>query len=244
MKKPTLSRRDMLKGSTAVAASAPVRRRSASGGSAGERDHAAADRGGEEGGQGRLLHLDRPAARREDRQGVRGEISRASRCGSSAPAPSACSSASARNMRAASTPSTWSTRPTPPTSSSGSARAFSSPTCRRTSPSIYPAEHKDPDGTVRELPRLGLSVIGYNTSLVKAEDAPKSYADLLDPKWTGKMVKAHPGYSGTIMTATYPDDARSRLGVSREARQAARSCRCSPSADPPKKACARRDGCW
>ena len=24
-----------------------------------------------------------------------------------------------------------------------------------------------------------------------------------DPKWAGKMVKAHPGYSGTIMTATF-----------------------------------------
>ena len=48
-----------------------------------------------------------------------------------------------------------------------------------------------------------LSVIGYNTNLVKAEDAPKSFADLLDPKWTGKIVKAHPGYSGTIMTATF-----------------------------------------
>lgn len=48
-----------------------------------------------------------------------------------------------------------------------------------------------------------LSVIGYNTNLVKREDAPKSFADLLDPKWRGKMVKAHPGYSGTILTATY-----------------------------------------
>jgi iron(III) transport system substrate-binding protein len=38
---------------------------------------------------------------------------------------------------------------------------------------------------------------------VKPEDAPKSYAELLDPKWTGKIVKAHPSYSGTIMTATY-----------------------------------------
>ena len=51
--------------------------------------------------------------------------------------------------------------------------------------------------------RAWLCVIGYNTNLVKAEDAPKSFADLLDPKWTGKIVKAHPSYSGTIMTATY-----------------------------------------
>jgi iron(III) transport system substrate-binding protein len=51
--------------------------------------------------------------------------------------------------------------------------------------------------------RAGLNLIGYNTDLVKAPDAPKSFADLLDPKWSGKMVKAHPGYSGLIMTATY-----------------------------------------
>jgi iron(III) transport system substrate-binding protein len=45
--------------------------------------------------------------------------------------------------------------------------------------------------------------IGYNANLVKREDAPKSYADLLDPKWQGKMVKAHPGYSGAILTTTF-----------------------------------------
>lgn len=32
---------------------------------------------------------------------------------------------------------------------------------------------------------------------------PKSFADLLDPKWSGKMVKASPNYSGTILTATF-----------------------------------------
>jgi iron(III) transport system substrate-binding protein len=66
----------------------------------------------------------------------------------------------------------------------------------------YVAEHKDPDGQFASF-RVGLSVIAYNTNLVKAGDAPKSHADLLDPKWKGKMVKAHPGYSGTILTATY-----------------------------------------
>ena len=66
----------------------------------------------------------------------------------------------------------------------------------------YAAEQKDPDGMFAAF-RANLSVIGYNTRLVKAEDAPKSFADLLDPKWIGKIVKGHPGYSGTIMTATY-----------------------------------------
>jgi iron(III) transport system substrate-binding protein len=33
--------------------------------------------------------------------------------------------------------------------------------------------------------------------LVKAEEAPKRFADLLEPKWKGKIVKADPGYSGT-----------------------------------------------
>jgi iron(III) transport system substrate-binding protein len=66
----------------------------------------------------------------------------------------------------------------------------------------YPADHKDADGLYASF-RIGLSVIAYNTGLVKPEDAPKSFADLLDPKWKGKLVKAHPGYSGTIMTATF-----------------------------------------
>ena len=66
----------------------------------------------------------------------------------------------------------------------------------------YAAEHKDADGMFASF-RVGLSVIAYNTNLVKAEEAPKSHADLLDPKWKGKLLKAHPGYSGTIMTATY-----------------------------------------
>ena len=51
--------------------------------------------------------------------------------------------------------------------------------------------------------RASLSVIAYNTTLVQAADAPKGFKDLLDPRWRGKLVKAHPGYSGTILTATY-----------------------------------------
>jgi iron(III) transport system substrate-binding protein len=66
----------------------------------------------------------------------------------------------------------------------------------------WPADQRDPDGYFAT-ERFTLSPIIYNTKLVKAEDAPKSYADLLDKKWAGKIVKAHPGYSGTIMTVTF-----------------------------------------
>jgi iron(III) transport system substrate-binding protein len=66
----------------------------------------------------------------------------------------------------------------------------------------YPADHRDPDGMFATC-RATLSVVGYNTRLVAAAEAPKSFADLLDPKWVGKIVKAHPGYSGTILTATF-----------------------------------------
>jgi iron(III) transport system substrate-binding protein len=65
-----------------------------------------------------------------------------------------------------------------------------------------PPEHRDSDGLYATV-RSSLCVIGYNTDMVKREEAPKSFADLLDPKWKGKIVKAHPSYSGTIMTSTY-----------------------------------------
>jgi iron(III) transport system substrate-binding protein len=65
-----------------------------------------------------------------------------------------------------------------------------------------PAEHRDPDGFYATV-RSTLCVVAYNTQLVKPNEGPKSFADLLDPKWKGKIVKAHPSYSGTIMTSTY-----------------------------------------
>src|ERR1700688_4708104 len=40
---------------------------------------------------------------------------------------------------------------------------------------FYPPEHKDPDGMFASF-RVWLSIIGYNTDLVKAADAPKSFA--------------------------------------------------------------------
>jgi len=62
--------------------------------------------------------------------------------------------------------------------------------------------HIDPDGTFATS-RILFSAISYNTQLVKPQDAPRGFVDLLDPKWMGKLVKAHPGYSGLILTATH-----------------------------------------
>jgi iron(III) transport system substrate-binding protein len=98
---------------------------------------------------------------------------------------------------------------------------------------FYPPDHRDIDGQFASW-RIFLSIIAYNTNLVKAEDAPKSFADLLDPKWKGKIVKAHPGYSGTIMTATY--QLQRDLGWSWFEQLAKQNVmQVQSAADPPKK---------
>jgi iron(III) transport system substrate-binding protein len=97
----------------------------------------------------------------------------------------------------------------------------------------FPAEHRDVDGQFASF-RVWLSIIAYNTNMVKPEEAPKSFADLLDPKWKGKIVKAHPGYSGTIMTATYQMQRDLGWGYFEQlARQ--NIMQVQSSADPPKK---------
>src|SRR5574341_1392626 len=63
----------------------------------------------------------------------------------------------------------------------------------------FPAGFKDRDGYHYGL-RATLSVIAYNPKLIPAGEAPKTWKDLLDPKWRGKLVTAHPGYSGIIAT--------------------------------------------
>src|SRR5262245_28145892 len=97
----------------------------------------------------------------------------------------------------------------------------------------YKLEHQDPDGQFAAF-RVNLCVIGYNTNLVKREEAPKSFADLLNPKWAGKMVKAHPGYSGTIMTATQ-QMARDLGWEYFEKLAKQRVMQVQSAADPPKK---------
>jgi iron(III) transport system substrate-binding protein len=42
----------------------------------------------------------------------------------------------------------------------------------------------------------GLLAMAYNTAKVKAEDAPKSWMDLTDPKWKRRLALGHPAFSG------------------------------------------------
>src|SRR5437762_462816 len=63
----------------------------------------------------------------------------------------------------------------------------------------FPASFKDKDGFHYGL-RATVNVIVYNTKAVPAAEAPRTWKDLLDPRWRGKLVTAHPGYSGVIAT--------------------------------------------
>jgi iron(III) transport system substrate-binding protein len=72
---------------------------------------------------------------------------------------------------------------------------------RYTPPGVerFPAGFKDKDGYYCGL-RATVNAIAYNTRAVSAAEAPKTWKDLLDPRWKGKIVTAHPGYSGVIAT--------------------------------------------
>ncbi len=47
---------------------------------------------------------------------------------------------------------------------------------------------------------LNLYLIHYNTRKITAADAPKSWADLLSPKWKGQIVMADPGSSQSVQS--------------------------------------------
>ena len=59
-----------------------------------------------------------------------------------------------------------------------------------------PAEYRDP-GDLWIGNNLHLLVILQNTKLVPADQGPKSWADLLDPKWKGKIAFTDPANSGS-----------------------------------------------
>ena len=83
---------------------------------------------------------------------------------------------------------------------------------RFTSPELasFPSQFKDPDGYWgTEL--LYYMVLAYNTKLIPPGQAPKTYQDLLDPKWKGKMAwstssgSGAPTFVGNILTSMGQD---------------------------------------
>lgn len=59
---------------------------------------------------------------------------------------------------------------------------------------------KDADGAWTAV-RISNMIIAYNTAKVSAADAPKTWKDLLDPKWQGKIAMPNPLLSGTAYVA-------------------------------------------
>ncbi|MBI2088871.1 MAG: extracellular solute-binding protein [Deltaproteobacteria bacterium] len=64
---------------------------------------------------------------------------------------------------------------------------------------VIPDGFKDKDGFYYGM-RATLTIIPYNPKIISESEAPRSWRELVDPKWKGKLVTAHPGYSGIIMT--------------------------------------------
>lgn len=64
-----------------------------------------------------------------------------------------------------------------------------------------PEKYRDPRGMWTPT-RLSYFGIAYNTKMVKAEEVPKTYEDLLDPKWQGKLSWRIGSASGTPLFIT------------------------------------------
>jgi iron(III) transport system substrate-binding protein len=62
----------------------------------------------------------------------------------------------------------------------------------------YPKQFRDPDMRMTAWRVLPYG-INYNHQLIKPEDAPKSYEELLLPKWKGKFGLANPGIHVTTL---------------------------------------------
>jgi ABC-type Fe3+ transport system substrate-binding protein len=70
----------------------------------------------------------------------------------------------------------------------------------------YPAQYKDPDG-YWVANNLYFLTPGFNTGLIPKGTEPRTYEDLLDPRWRGKMAwstsptsSGGPGFIGTVLT--------------------------------------------
>ena len=59
---------------------------------------------------------------------------------------------------------------------------------------------KDKDGNWYGV-RISNMIIAYNSNKLKAQEAPKNWTDLTDPKWKGKIAMPNPMLSGTAYVA-------------------------------------------
>ena len=66
----------------------------------------------------------------------------------------------------------------------------------------FGAEYKDAEGRWYAC-SMPLQTFMYNTDLLKGDDVPKSWFDLADPKYYGKIVLANPSSSGSAYAQLY-----------------------------------------
>jgi iron(III) transport system substrate-binding protein len=61
---------------------------------------------------------------------------------------------------------------------------------------ILPAfQGLDPDGTFHAT-IASVVIVAYNRDKVRGDEAPKSWSDMLEPKWSGRLALGHPAFSG------------------------------------------------
>lgn len=83
----------------------------------------------------------------------------------------------------------------------GAARVYTSDAVK-----LIPAHFHDPKG-YWVAPNYFVMTPAINTTMVKPQDAPRSYDDLLDPKWRGRMVwkpndmSGAPGFIANVLTS-------------------------------------------
>jgi ABC-type Fe3+ transport system substrate-binding protein len=80
----------------------------------------------------------------------------------------------------------------------------------------YPAELKDSQGFWGST-NLYFFATGYNTRMIKPNEAPKTYEDLLNPRWKGQMMwstsrgSGAPIFTGTILNTMGPESGKAYL---------------------------------
>jgi iron(III) transport system substrate-binding protein len=78
--------------------------------------------------------------------------------------------------------------------------------------SIYPAETKDPGGHWTGL-YTSAWVAGYNTKMVNKDGAPKTYKDLLNPKWKGSIAMDTEPYNWFVVSLRFLERRDGREGA-------------------------------